>query len=224
MDLTFADYVRCAHGTRQADLTPRVKYDIAYLAARYFAIDDRVRALSCRRLQVLEAFVDVEALTKKRYGRQPRLLDYGAGTFRFAEAAGGTWRWNAYGYEPATPDHPLQRKLRGKLDAEPWDVVTFFDSLEHLIDPAGTIRRLSPRWLMVSVPECHYPHVPQWFMTWKHRRPGEHLWHWNRRSLAVFMDCQGYQEVMASSFEDEFRKNPSQPEPNILTAIYRSRR
>ena len=83
--------------------------------------------------------------------------------------------------------------------------------------------QLCARFVMVSVPECHRPNDPAWFMSWKHRRPGEHLWHWSRAGLTAFMRQLGYRELMASNFEDEFRPNPEQELPNILTGIYRRR-
>lgn len=60
-------------------------------------------------------------------------------------------------------------------------------------------------------------------MRWKHRRPGEHLWHWSRDGLDFFMGRLGYRPLMHSNFEDEFRPYPEQSKPNILTAVYRAK-
>lgn len=211
MDLKYSDYCWDGPSFRQRDLTVTQTYDAAYLRERYAAIDDKVRALSAARLRVLEAFVPERGW----------LLDYGAGTFRFVEAAVEAG-WHALGYDAVAADHPHSMRFdRPGWMLPDWRAATFFDSLEHLTDPAGVIRELRPQIVMISVPECHYPEDPDWFMRWKHRRPGEHLWHWRRDTLAAFMEALGYRALMVSHFEDDYRPNPAQAEPNILTAIYR---
>ena len=209
MDLKYTDYCHDPRGFRQFDLTPRVTYDRAYLDARYAAIDDRVRALAARRVWVLSQFVPTGG----------ELIDFGCGTGRVVEAATG--KWASSGCDLVHPS-PFTWLSRGRLDwPGRWDVATFFDSLEHVPDPDVLMRELNPTWVMISVPWCHRPGDPAWFMRWKHRRPGEHLWHWGRESLDGFFASLGYRPVMHSSFEDEYRPNPDQPEPNILTAIYK---
>lgn len=205
--MAYDDYVNTVYGFRQRDLTPRT-YDDAY-AQRYRDIDDEVVALSARRLQVLEAFVPHGVL-----------LDFGAGTFRFVDAAQRAG-WSAWGYDVILCHH--SRRQSSTIANCRFDVVTFFDSLEHLPDPTETIKALDPQWLMISIPECHYPENEAWFMAWKHRRPGEHLWHWNRLTLTLMMDGLGYRCRMISDFEDDFRPNPLQKQPNILTAIFQRR-
>lgn len=216
MDLSYSDYRWDMGAFRQLDLTPRAVYDRTYLETRYAAIDDNVQALSWKRLRVLEAFVP-----------SGMLLDFGCGTGRFVDAALHTGNWAAYGHDLTywpTGEHPYgwraERFLGTGQTARAWDVVTFFDSLEHLPDPAITIAALAPRWLMISVPECHYPHCREWFIGWKHRRPGEHLWHWDRKGLDDFLRLLGYQPLMHSCFEDEFRPRYDPSLSNILTAIY----
>lgn len=206
-ELTYADYIHTPAGTHQRDLTPTMVYDAEYITRRYAAIDANVRALSARRLQVLEAFV-------------PRglLLDFGAGSFRFVEAAASR-EWPVLGWDIAPVDHHRRADCPFNRPGG-WDVVTMFDVLEHLADPAETIRQLDANTLMISVPECHYPDDPEWFMSWKHRRPGEHLWHWNRETLPVMMDQLGYRLRMHSNFEDDLRPHHDQIHPNILTAIF----
>ena len=102
-----------------------------------------------------------------------------------------------------------------------WDVVTMFDVLEHLPNPDETVAGLHAEWVMVSVPWCPSFTRLGGFMEWKHRRPGEHLWHWNRGTLDAFFKRLCYRPVMHSSFEDEYRPHPEQADPNILTALYR---
>lgn len=213
-DLKYADYVAEPDGIgfRQRDLS-RVAAPQDY-QAYYQAIDHNVKVLSEARLRVLEAFVG--------NGDGRSLLDFGCGTGRFASAADDSW--DAYGYDLV---QPVNKDVTFVTEAEAfrsaWDVVTFFDSLEHLADPATTIRRLGASVVMVSVPWCHRPQDAEWFMAWKHRRPGVHLWHWNHNTLnRLFARC-GYRLLMMSSFEDAYRPHPEQPEPNILSAIFQKR-
>ena len=191
--MTYADYVWDRGAFRQKVLRCTVQKDYA---AYYLAIDAQVRALSQKRFEVLKAFVP-----------RGRLLDYGEGSGRFREIAAPTWP--AFGYDLGRPMPP-----------GPWDVVTFFDSLEHLSNPAEAIRDLQPAWIMVSVPWCHYPDHPGCFLGWKHRKPGEHLWHFSAEGLDEFMHWMGYEPVMRSCFEDEIRTRDGDL-PNILSAIFR---
>lgn len=212
MDLSYADYLWDMGALRQRDLTVQQVYDRNYLAERYVDIDDKVRELSEKRLEFLERFAP-QGWEAGGYVRG-RLLDFGCGTGRFVEAARAAG-WDAFGYDLVSPFE--------RMPCGPWDVVTFFDSLEHLPDPAGTIRNLNPEWIMISVPECCHPTDPDWFLAWKHRRPGEHLWHFSQQGLDQFMFGCGYRGVEYSHLEDTYRP-PENCNPNILTAIYRKAR
>jgi hypothetical protein len=71
----------------------------------------------------------------------------------------------------------------------------------------------------VSLPNCHY-FSDEWFETWKHRRPNEHLWHFNETSLINFMNEIGYSKVNICNIEDTIRKH-SHDYSNILTGIFK---
>jgi len=73
----------------------------------------------------------------------------------------------------------------------------------------------------ISVPNCHYKD-DEWFENWKHRRPNEHLWHFNKESLVKFMKRMGFVLCSYSNLEDTIRKNNDQIETNILTCVFRS--
>lgn len=210
MDLTYAEYVHDRGAFRQADLTVKAVYDWHYLAERYIDIDDKVRELAQARLHVLEEYAP-RGWTAEGYVHG-RLLDYGCGTGRLVEEARAAG-WDAHGFDLVPP--------YDKMPPGPWDVVTFYDSLEHVPDPAALIRDLHPEWIMLSVPNCLYPENQAWFMRYKHRRAGEHLWHWNRNGLRQFLFGLGYREMMTCYLEDQWRPPTNPAEPNILTAIYR---
>ena len=50
----------------------------------------------------------------------------------------------------------------------------------------------------------------EWFESWKHRKPDEHLWHFNRDSLNKFMERMGYVMISSTNIEDTIRKNTGQ--------------
>jgi hypothetical protein len=195
----YTDYVWDRGALRQRELVSTCEYGGGYLD-RWRQFEAASRELSARRAQLLHALAPA-AYT---------ILDYGCGLGHFVSAARqigfDAWGFDIGGVEP---------------EANCWDAVTFFDSLEHLTDPADTIKTLSPRIVFISLPECHKPGDPEWFLSWKHRKPGEHLWHWNRWGLDNFMELLNYQPVMHCWFEDEFRPRYDPALPNILTACYR---
>jgi hypothetical protein len=192
-------------------LTVTQVYDRAYLDVRYAGIDGRVRQLAAQRAAVMDAFI-APVFPRGAF------LDFGCGTGHVVRQAAALG-WDARGHDLCL--YAADILFCFEPWGRPWDVVAFFDSLEHLADQAGTIRDLDAEWVMVSVPNCARPDDWRWLSQWRHLRPGEHLWHWGRPTLARFFRQLGYREVMVSHFEDEYRPNPDQPEPNILTAIYR---
>lgn len=58
------------------------------------------------------------------------------------------------------------------------------------------------------------------FENWKHRRPDEHLWHFNLESLTKFMQEICYEKITHSNIEDVIRK-PSSDYTNILSAVFK---
>lgn len=91
------------------------------------------------------------------------------------------------------------------------DAVSFFDVLEHLLDPVGTLqlaaRSLRPGGvLVVEAPDLDST-TPEDFAAgkWRHRRVTtdftEHVWHFSRRSLATLAarHLPGLEEVRSAS-------------------------
>lgn len=98
-----------------------------------------------------------------------------------------------------------------------YDVITFFDSLEHYPD-IDFVHQLKCNYIVVSLPWCHNI-GDEWFDTWKHRKPNEHLHHFDQASLENFMLLQGFCLINHTNVEDTIRKSTSTL-PNILTAIF----
>lgn len=96
-----------------------------------------------------------------------------------------------------------------------YDVMSFFDSLEHF-DDIRVLDKLKCKYIVVSVPNC-ITSEKSWFDAWKHKKPDEHLHHFNEESLTKFVEYSGYKVLKVSHFEDAIRKNPGLN--NILTIV-----
>ena len=59
-------------------------------------------------------------------------------------------------------------------------------------------------------------------MNWKHRKPNEHLFHFDENSLKNFMNSCGYKLIEISNIEDEVRTRYDKDLPNILTGIFKN--
>ena len=195
----------------QRDLTVLVSYDTRYISERYCNIDDKTEALSSIRAEKLLSVVKAPGF----------VLDYGCGAGHFTKKLSKlvddpTWiRGFDIAYFPNDENRtfsPWGRK---------WDTVCFFDSLEHLQNPEWAIYALGAKNVMISVPWCHDAQNPEWFMPWKHRRYGEHLWHFGLRALIRFMARMEYDLVYHGSPEDDVRGRLPDGDSNILTAIFR---
>jgi hypothetical protein len=215
VELAYSDYIFDTEtwGFRQKDLAPRAEYGPDYLE-KYKAY---AHTVSKRRIRLLSTVAGLSGRSESR------LLDYGCGLGReVIEAARSGFI--ATGYDPhVSDDNPHWRGLFCLFRDEPagpFDILTFFDSLEHLPDPRAPILKYEPSLVYVTLPECHHFYNSKWFMEWHHRKPGEHLWHWNRSTLDRFFLRLGYKPVLHSWHEDFLRKNGQCDLPNILSAIY----
>lgn len=147
------------------------------------------------------------------------ILDIGYGSGDFLKAAKQLIP-NVYGYD-VPPAYPVPGiTLVDDPYRDSYDVVTFFDSLEHF-ESIYDIRALKARYIVISVPWCHY-FSDEWFQNWKHRRPNEHLWHFDYPSLCRFMAEIGFAPVNFCAVEDAIRKSDGTWN-NILTATFRSK-
>jgi hypothetical protein len=147
------------------------------------------------------------------------LLDvgYGGGDFlRVAQKAVP----EVYGYDIA-PVYPLHDiPVLASLFDRSVEIVTFFDSLEHFED-ISVVRDLKADYVCVSLPWCHY-FSNSWFENWKHRKPDEHLWHFNHESLTAFMKKMGFELLNFCNIEDTIRTT-TDDWTNILSAVFRRR-
>lgn len=202
---------------RQRDLTVEVVYDRQYVASRYDQYPT-TEAMSYLRANLVEVFCPCE---------DERILDFGCGNGSFLEEMASR-TWGCYGMDVSG----YEFEHEGFIVAAPnpsieVDVVTFFDSLEHLPRPKLILGALNCRYVVISLPwlpteGLNAEQFVESFIAWKHRRYGEHLWHFNPATLAKMMHDAGFDLVMFAPFEDRIRK-PEGDRPNILTAIFEKR-
>ena len=125
-----------------------------------------------------------------------------------------------YGYDISDyPTPPGSLKIENVNDYEV-DVVTFYDSLEHLteMDLMPFLRELRTKYVCISVPWYHEEQGKEWFMNWKHRRENEHLHHFDSHGLVNLLNFSGYKVLYLGNDEDDVR-TPVNNLPNILTVI-----
>lgn len=183
-------------------------YDPAYIDRTYGSIpEQRLTETAFLRLGVL-------------LGRCPKpthLLDWGYGCGAFLKAAATIPGCDVHGYDinGIPPPHPSS--FCDNPMAVEWSVVTFYDVLEHIHD-LSFLRHLKASQIVVTVPYCHAGKQGwEWFRRWKHRKPDEHVHHWDAVSLITTLRAHGWTALFADSPEDCTRRGLDSP--NILTVI-----
>lgn len=104
------------------------------------------------------------------------------------------------------------------------DIMTFWDSLEHLRDPKAILDQYKPKIICASMPCLDgfreaFPNED--IQLWKHWKPLEHLWSFDIETLTKFLDNAGYEIVYFTTDESKFRKDEALGDKNIMTVIAR---
>lgn len=124
----------------------------------------------------------------------PTLLDVGIGDGAFLRAV-ETLSWlRPYGCDinPAGIAYLIERGQLANFDAPAsFDVVTFWDSLEHIRDPRPALAAAA-HVAIVSIPIFTDAADA---VTSKHFRPDEHFWYFTRHAFSVFADQEGFDVV-----------------------------
>lgn len=197
---------RCRECTHlfQYPLEVTAKYDYTYIHDRY------------------ESYPTTDAMSHLRLGfvravhpKPGRLLDVGYGNGSFLKVA------TKAGYDAFGNDvHGCGEKFgirEVNLNGAAWDIVTFFDSLEHFasLDLPRHVCRQS-NTVIVSVP-C-LPDKEAEISAWRHYRPGEHLHYFTPMSLGLFMEGKKLKACL--DLEDTIRGSRKNGNWNILTAAF----
>lgn len=105
-----------------------------------------------------------------------------------------------------------------------YDIVTFFDSIEHFIDIKKALHHLStvitPNIVIISTPNAAFKKKNiKDILTWHHYKPNEHLLYFNKNSLEELMKKFNY-IMMGSTYIETMIRNAKIKEKNILTAVF----
>jgi hypothetical protein len=155
-------------------------------------------------------------IVMKHAGQFENICDVGFGTGAFLSEIGHRnpmATLHGFDVSPYRPPHFV--RIEPDWQEKEWDVVTFFDSLEHFVD----LPKVRAKVVVVSVPWFDCVAGEKWFAQWKHRRPGEHLWHFTSLSLSRVFQRMGMREVYAGNPEDAIRIGDGK-RPNILTMAF----
>jgi hypothetical protein len=170
-----------------------------------------------------------DSMSKLRYdlickyvGHFDNICDYGYGNGAFMRYCSQKDK-NVYGYDIS--DYPVPQKTNRlnslyELYQSSFDVVTFFDSIEHIpkMDLTYDLQALPTKFVCISIPWFHESLGPEWFRTWKHRRENEHLHHFDVSGISKLLKHSNFKLVHLGNEEDEIRKSVDEM-PNILTVI-----
>lgn len=146
-----------------------------------------------------------------------RLLDVGCGTGAFLEEMSMFGRWELYGVEPvAIPAQITQSRLNNanifhgmllesRFPSEFFDVVTWWDVLEHVPNPAACLREsfriLKPGgWLFIQTPDPDSWEARLFGPHWTGYDAPRHLYLFPRSVLIRQLRETGFRVTRASSF------------------------
>lgn len=209
MDLN--NYEKLKNGIIKQKYVNKISYNYDY-SNKYNSYGEKGKYLSHLRLGVLLGSI----------GKIPEsILDVGYGNGDFLKVASTAIK-KCCGCDISDFPVPENCEKVELIDYKYYDVICFFDSLEHF-DDIHFIDKLNCEYIFISVPWCHN-FSEDWFKNWYHLRPNEHLWHFNDKSLVAFLEENGFEKIYLGNFEDSIRKNSScNGNPNILSAIFKKK-
>lgn len=182
-------------------------YDKKYVDDRYNSYGEKGMQMAYLRLGYLMGGINSSISS---------ILDVGYGNGDFMKAAKSLIS-EVHGFDVSNYPVPDNCTKVDNMFTNEYDVVCFFDSLEHF-EKIDFVKDLKTEFIYISLPFCHNI-SDKWFKDWKHRREDEHLWHFNDKSLVTFMKEQGYECLILSNVEDNIR-GLLNGKANILTGIF----
>jgi hypothetical protein len=146
------------------------------------------------------------------------VLDVGFGRGDFLERCIEMGK-NSFGHDIS--GYPIPRGAIQADTTQPADLYTFFDCLEHFTekDLSGFLRDIPCKYLLITLPLLHEDLGAEHFISWKHRKPGEHIHHFTERGLRTLMEYSNYNIVYSGHPEDEIRGKLTDNLHNTLTMI-----
>lgn len=138
------------------------------------------------------------------------LLDYGCATGAFHESSVNGFKTYGYDINPHSSYNAFPKD-------KPIEILTMWDVIEHLPDPVGVVMNINPQWLFLSTPNLES--VRGDIRAWRHYRPKEHLYYFDKDSLQVILDSILY-EIVETNFGEGELRDPLNPEA-IISVVAR---
>lgn len=196
---------------KQKNVIKKIKsYDFDYVNNSYNQYGEKGPQMAGLRLGYLVATLGFIPTT---------ILDVGYGNGDFLKVCKNVIE--SYGNDISGYPVPEGVTFTNNIFDKHYDVICFFDVLEHF-EEIDFVKNLNCDYIYISLPWCHNL-SDEWFYEWKHRRPDEHLWHFNQKSIQNFFDEMGFDMVDYSNIEDLIRTTQNE-HPNILTSIFKKRK
>jgi SAM-dependent methyltransferase len=130
-----------------------------------------------------------------------KLLDFGCGSGAFVNFA------NQNGFSARGFDiNPYGGFTDIGVLFHKYDVVTFWDVLEHLENPLDVLRGIDARYIFACTPNADLE-VQQNITEWHHYYPSEHVHYFNYRSLKKLFLAAGYEPKIQHFKESLIRTN-----------------
>ncbi len=186
----------------------KFNYDLEYVHNRYDCYGELTKRMSHLRLGYIIGVINKYPKT---------ILDVGYGNGDFLRTCLSVIP-KCYGNDVSGYQIPENCTFIHNIFLNEFDVITFFDSLEHF-ENIDFISELKCNYVVISLPWCHN-FSNEWFYNWKHRRENEHLHHFDDKSLIMFMKYHNFECVSITNIEDIIRK-PIDNHENILTGIFK---
>lgn len=189
-----ADLRICSHRgvAYQADMgSQRIAYDRKYFE-HYKQLEGSAIATALNNARCA-------MLARHATAGEASVLDFGAGCGTFVKQA-ISWGYEAKGFDVIPETIQLLQEMGAfASSAREFDVVTFWDSLEHVEEPEIAFRRIRKGALvLVAVPIiADIADV----RSSKHYKPGEHLYYWTRDGFVSWMGLWGFRLLEESSHE-----------------------
>lgn len=148
------------------------------------------------------------------------VLDYGCGPGSFNAHGPDGYKKLNFDINPACgfTDKPwMTRAYKSGLAAagNKIDILTMWDSIEHNPRFYQEIKEINAPWLFLSTPNLES--VDKAIVDWKHYRPSEHIFYFDRHSLRVILEDLGY-TIREFNYDEGRLRDPLRPAA-ILTAV-----
>jgi hypothetical protein len=114
-----------------------------------------------------------------------RVLDWGCGNGSFIRSAPDGWYVRGYDINPHSGYSD-----NAELATEPWEAVTMWDVLEHMVYPYEFINELKTNFLFLVVPDT--AGIRGTIYDWKHYRTDEHQHYFSLASLTIMLERAGF--------------------------------